>query len=96
MPFNADLQIPADVWATMGPRAQAAATAAGAQRASLARLPLLLELGATLPVADAARRGVTVVHAEGTDVSVGILALPKLDQKVVIPPKSESAPCAAC
>ena len=89
MPFNADLQIPEDAWAGMSPGAQAAATAAGAQRASLVRLPLLLELRGTLPAAEAARLGVTVLDKVGSDVSVGLFALPQLDSWVVDPPKSE-------
>ena len=89
MPFNADLHIPEDAWASMSPGAQAAATAAGAQRASLARLPLLLELRGTLPAAEAARLGVTVLDEVGGDVSVGLFALPQLDGWVVDPPKSE-------
>ena len=58
MPFDADLMIPEDVWGSMGPLAQAAASAAGKQRALLARTPVLMELGDALPVAVAARLGV--------------------------------------
>ena len=73
----------------MGPHAQSVAARAGAQRAALARLPLLLELGATLPVAAAEKLGVTVLHADGGNVSAGFCTLPKLDQDVQKLPKSE-------
>jgi hypothetical protein len=89
MPFDADLMIPEDVWGSMGPLAQAAASAAGKQRALLARTPVLMELGDALPVAMAARLGVTVLHTVGSIVSIGLFTLPQLDKMVVVPPKSE-------
>ena len=91
MPFDADLMIPKDVWERMGPLAQATASAAGTQRALLARTPLLRELGDALSVADAASLGVTVLHAVGGDVLLGLCTLPRLDMRVVRPPKSELA-----
>ena len=75
----------------MGPRAQADAARAGAQREMLARVPLLPSLGMTLPLEDAERLGVTVLHANADDgsVSVGMCSLPRLDGAVQKPPKSE-------
>jgi hypothetical protein len=89
--FTAGLQIPKAVWDEMGPRAQADAARAGAQRAVLARMPLLLSLGKTLPLSDAVRLGVTVLHGDTSDssVSVGVCNLPRLDNAVQSPPKSE-------
>lgn len=89
MPFAADLMIPKDVWEGMGPLAQATASAAGRQRALLARTPLLLELGDALPVAKAASLCVTVLHAVDGAVSLGLSMLPKLEDAVQDAPKSE-------
>ena len=75
----------------MGPLAQAAALAAGTQRAELSGLRLLRRLGETLAVKRASRRGVTVLHEDEGNVSVGLFDLPKLDDAVQDPPKSEWA-----
>ena len=90
VPFCKDLQIPRGAWEAMGPLAQATAAAAGAQRAALSRLPLLRMLGETLPAAEATGAGVTVLQkGAGDTVSVGLFELPKLDDAVQGPPKSE-------
>ena len=89
MPFNADLGIPEDVWDGMGPLAQAAAAAAGAQRAELARSLPLRELGEELPATEATQLGVTVLGEDCGKVSLGLFALPKLNNAVQGPPKSE-------
>ena len=89
MPFRPDLLIPKDVWDGMGPLAQAAAAAAGTQRALLSRTSLLLELSESLPAGKAASLGVTVLHQAGGDVSLGLLPLPQLDDSLQEPPKSE-------
>ena len=90
MPFRPDLLIPEVVWGGMGPLAQAAAAAAGSQRALLSRIPLLLELKESLPAGKAASLGVTVLHEVGGDISMGLLPLPKLDSAVQTPPNCES------
>ena len=73
----------------MGPLAQAAAAAAGAQRTELSRSLALRELGEVLPAAEASRLRVTVLNEANTDVSMGLFTLPMLDVAVQIPPKSE-------
>ena len=84
--------IPKSAWDGMGPLAQATAAVAAAQRAALSRLPLLLQLGETLPAAQASGLGVTVLHKDANNnASVGLIALPKLNDAVQGPPKSESA-----
>jgi hypothetical protein len=90
MPFNAHLQIPEDVWGGMGPLAQKTAATAGAQRALLARSLPLRELGKALPAAEASRLGITVLREVEGEVSLGLFTLPKLDDAVQDPPKSES------
>jgi len=89
MSFRPDLLIPEDVWGGMGPLAQAAAAAAGSQRALLSRIPLLLELNESLPAGKAASLGVTVLHEVDGDISMGLLPLPRLDDSLQEPPKSE-------
>ena len=91
LPYNADLGIPKDVWDGMGPLAQAAAAAAGVQRADLARSRPLRELGEALTEATASKMGITVLDTDsGGKVTMGLFTLPKLDRAVQIPPKSES------
>jgi hypothetical protein len=89
-PFSEALKIPKNVWDAMGPLAQATAAAAGNQRAALSGLPLLQQLGDALPAAQASALGVTVLHSDGDgNVSVGLFDLPKLENAVQSPPKSE-------
>jgi hypothetical protein len=91
-PFSTDLRIPRGVWDGMGPLAQATATRAAEQRAVLSGVPLLLQLGETLPAVQANGLGVTVLHEDADNsVSVGLIDLPQLDDAVQGPPKSESA-----
>ena len=89
LPFNADLGIPKEVWDGMGPLAQAAAAAAGAQRAELARSLPLRELGEELPATEASQLGVTVLGEDRGKVSLGLFTLPTLNDAVQDPPKSE-------
>ena len=79
----------------MGPLAQATAAAAGKQRAALSCLPLLQQLGETLPAMHATELAVTVLQEDAShNVSVGVFELPQLDSAVQDFPKSESYMCA--
>ena len=73
----------------MGPLAQAAAAAAGAQRAELSSSLPLRELGEELSAAEALRLGVTVLREADVNVALGMFTLPKLHDAVQDPPKSE-------
>lgn len=106
LPYNAEIGIPAAVWAQMGPKAQEAVNHAWASRERLRGVEALSALCdhaiamdlsvplrplSALPADKASAAGITVLHS-GADgcVDVGYFDVPSLDDYVAKSPKSFS------
>ena len=91
LPHDATLGIDADVWASMGPRAQVTVCRASKQRQALAQFKVLtelIELGAHPTVAAARACDVRVLREEPSgNMALGVFDLPRLDGAVLQLPK---------